>query len=193
MTKFLGFPTEFGYTSMANSTSLDADGTFSFGGKEFDFSQPMNYVQDVNIYEFFPRIPIFSNDKVGINLLFGVKYMDFKAEVSGAESGSGIAISEALDEDVPIPQIGARFFIGSLKQGLRIELMAKYLDVEISGVKVKSLDAEAIAYVKTIGGIDGFFGWRLMEQTIITDENQDNEAGLDIKNSGIVFGGRIRF
>jgi len=192
ITKFLGLPTEFGYSTMSNSTSLNADGTFNFNGKEFDFNLPMDYEQDATIFEFFPRIPVFSNDKIGINLLFGVKYMDFRAEINGTEAGGGL-ITEALDEGIPIPQIGARFFIGSLKKGLRIELMAKHLDIEVSGTNVKSLDAEVIAYFKTVGGIDFFMGWRMMDQTIIVDEDQATEAGVAIKNSGLMYGGRIRF
>lgn len=193
VTNFLGVPTEFGYTTISNNTSMDTDGTFSFNGKDFDFTLPLDYAQDIKMYEWFPRLPILSNDKIGINLLLGIKALDFKAAVTGTEDGSGTQLTEAVDEFVPVPQIGARFFIGSLTKGLRVELMAKYFALTYSDVDYKALDAEAIAYVKGKAGFDFFFGWKLMELKLTRYENTSSEAGVDIKNSGLVYGARLRF
>jgi len=190
---FLGLHTEFGYNTLENSTTLDGSGTFTFGGEEFDLDlADADYDQNVKVYEFFPRLPLFSKDKFGLNLLLGVKYMQFEGTVSGTALGGG-STSHALDDNILLPQIGIRCFIGSLKKGLRVELMAKYLDVEIGGINAKALDAEAIAYVTTPTGIDLFFGWRMMDQNIVDNEGKSTEAGVEIKNSGLLYGGRIRF
>jgi opacity protein-like surface antigen len=190
---FLGAPTEFGYTTISNDTSMNAEGTFSFNGTDFNFAQPLDYSQDIKMYEWFPRLPVFSTDKIGINLLLGVKCLDFKAAVSGTEDVSGTPITETMDEFIPVPQIGARFFIGSLTKGLRFEFMAKYLKLKISDYNVKALDAEAVAYVKGKAGFDFFIGWKLMNLNAITDEGSTTEAGIDLKNSGLMYGARLRF
>ena len=189
---FIGGPTEFGYTTISNATALNADGSFYFNGKEYDFTQPLNYKQSSKMYEFFPRIPLFSTGPIGLNLLIGIKALDIQAQVSGTD-GTANPITEEIDEFIPVPQIGVRCFLGNIKKGLRVELMVKYIKGELSGTAVDVLDLEAVAYVKGKGGMDFFVGWKSMDLEVILDEDTAQEAGVELKNSGIMYGGRIRF
>ena len=192
-TKFLGRKFEIGYFTMDNDTVIDATGAFSFNGRDYNVGLPINFDLDANVFEFFPRWSIISKDGSSLDFIFGLKLMDMQATVAGTEAGTGTTISEEIDEMVPVPQIGIHFRIGELKKGLRFEGIYKTLDIGIGDVDVKLLDAQFFAAYRTSQDFDFVVGWRKISNDFVVDEGKADEAGIDIENDGIFFGGRLNF
>ncbi len=192
-TKFLGRKFEIGYFTMDNRSVLDATGAFSFNGTDFNVGLPINFQLDANVFEFFPRWSIVSKDGSSLDLLFGIKLFDMQAEVTGTNQATGLAITEELDEMVPVPQIGFHFRIGELKKGLRFEGIYKTLDIKVSDVDVKLQDIQFFAAYRTSEDFDVIVGWRKISNDFTVDEGAADEAGVDIENDGIFFGGRLNF
>ena len=94
--------------------SFDDDGSksvdFTFGDKTFDvtadFSSKLEIDQyDIALYYSIPFMQTATLDTLNLELGLNAKIIDFKAEIKGTESGSGLPVTETASETIPVPMI----------------------------------------------------------------------------------------
>jgi len=183
--KIFGMEFELGYIKLDNATTID--GTFNFGGVEFNTNSHLNF--DVTIYELFPKINLAKLKDSSLKFIYGLKVLDVGATVTDTFV---LGRTERFDETIFLPQVG---FHGAVRltDTIRIDGSYKWLDLEISDIDVRAVDMQlGLAYRMSDGG-DAVLGYRKFEYNVARDAGSPVEQRLDLESAGLFFGLRTTF
>lgn len=173
----------------AGTGSLAAD--LNLGGYTFDASLPVSSSLDVQSVQLGLSFDLWNSGHLRIAPMVGVDLLDLNFVVTGTDTITGISQTETVNEQLPLPVLGAKADL-LLTEDLRAGAQIAGFGIDVGDIEATLIDLDAGLYWSPSLGVEAFLGYRQLDLQL--DGEVDNQAAdVDFLLSGPYFGVAITF